>query len=136
MSCRVMHGVLVLIIHAFSDQEAYAMIQAGKALLCDIRTSAEVHWSGYIPGSQVTTRRRAYHPSFIFICRTFPFVFLTLLQQFVQWKLFDGTAALKENPAFKQQLTSACPDKTIPLLMMCRRATTSPPSCQSVSAQT
>ncbi len=35
-------------------QEAFAMISAGKALLCDIRTSAEVHWCGYVPGSQVT----------------------------------------------------------------------------------
>jgi hypothetical protein len=40
--------------------------------------------------------------------------------QFVQWKLFDGTAALKENPQFKQQLASAVPDKSIPLVMMCR----------------
>jgi hypothetical protein len=42
--------------------------------------------------------------------------------QFVQWKLFDGTASLKENASFKQQLASACPDKTVPLLMMCRSA--------------
>jgi hypothetical protein len=96
------------------------MIQAGKAVLCDIRTSAEVHWNGYIPGSQVSSRRFADHPSFIVICRTFVFALLTPPQQFVQWKLFDGTAALKENPAFKQQLASACPDKTLPLLMMCR----------------
>jgi len=32
------------------------MIQAGKAILCDIRTSAEVHWCGYVPGSQVFAR--------------------------------------------------------------------------------
>ena len=46
---------------------------------------------------------------------------LLLLFQFVQWKLFDGTASLKENALFKQQLHSACPDKALPLLMMCRR---------------
>jgi hypothetical protein len=34
------------------------MIQAGKAILCDIRTSAEVHWTGYVPGSQVSTPSR------------------------------------------------------------------------------
>ena len=45
---------------------------------------------------------------------------LTCVLQFVQWKLFDGTAALKENPQFKQQLASACPDKSVPLVMMCR----------------
>jgi hypothetical protein len=46
---------------------------------------------------------------------------LTSILQFVQWKLFDGTAALKENAQFKQQLASAVPDKSIPLLMMCRQ---------------
>ena len=58
---------------------------------------------------------------FLIPYRCFGFLLLfTLAAQFVQWKLFDGTASLKENPLFKQQLNSAVPDKSLPLLMMCR----------------
>jgi|LauGreDrversion4_2_1035121.scaffolds.fasta_scaffold745397_2 hypothetical protein len=85
------------------------MIQAGKAILCDIRTSAEVHWCGYVPGSQVCACVR------VLVCGSLISSF-----QFVQWKLFDGTAALKENAMFKQQLASAAPNKSVPLVMMCR----------------
>ncbi|MBC3937079.1 rhodanese-like domain-containing protein [Undibacterium rugosum] len=78
---------------ALTPTEAYTLLQQhDHAVLVDVRTNAERDWVG-----RVALNETQHHA--------------------VQWSLYPGGTP---NPEFLKQLEQICPDKSNPLLFLCR----------------